>query len=192
MIRQVTGGVLSSRIITRSLMVTSEVLLFHFLRCCKWPRYSLDHRSKSVAAPARLVATRTICWWWWRLCLGSGSRSRELQWENGHGFGSLGSDDKGAKGRELRQASIWVNNVCISSNGNNALPATRFKWCLAVLTADSQRPPYGGIKQNVMLSFIKGLTAFDWNLVDLSICCNYLGLPRLDTNRFSALKKLYS
>jgi hypothetical protein len=129
-IRQVTGGVLSSRMITRSLMVTSGVLLFHFLRCCKWPRYSLDHRFQKCCCACEtrchrdnlLVAVKVVS------CSGIAFKGAPVRkWPGVKGFRSFGSDDNGVKGRDLRQAWIWVNSVCISSNENNALPATRFK-----------------------------------------------------------------
>ena len=133
------------------------------------------------------------------------------KWPGVRAIGSLGSDDIGDMGRELRMLSISIVNVFMSSKQSCSLPITRRTWCLNDFTAAYQIPPKwgdsGGINCHIISRFVRKL--WTWSLcfverksflissislraptklVPLSLRI-VRGRPRLETNHRSAAMK---
>ena len=114
-------------------------------------------------------------------------------------------------GLEFRQASTCAVTVDSSSYVSFWSPTTFFKWCLAVLTAASHRPPkwgaLSGIVCQVMWLSRKNVLRIEVHSVVVSSLyrssrsflaprkfpplseCRSLGSPLLDANRFRAARK---
>ena len=132
---------------TRSPILRLSWGVFHFERCCKRCKYSCCQRRQMCCEKAC-----TCCHLLSRL-LGMSERLDSITDFRGppakkcpgvSGSKSFGSVESGTIGREFKIASTRVVNVTNSSYVSSWSPITRWRWCLALHTARSHRPPWWG------------------------------------------------
>ena len=124
------GGVISLVTKTRSPFWIKVWLVFHFWRCWREVRYSLDHRFQKLCTIrvtfSHLLPRGTLVW----VASGTGTRNelRMIKKCAGvSGVKSVSSSLIGMSGLEFNTASIRHNTVESSENVRSCLPTTRRK-----------------------------------------------------------------
>jgi len=134
------GGRFSFLSRTKSLIFKLFCCSFHLTRFCKLATYSVNHLrciSSYRSSLEIFVSDKSFSG-----MLVNDSPTKKCPGVNG--CKSDGSEDKGDKGLEFKQASIRTNTVDSSSNVNRWLPITLLRWYLQDFTPASHKPPRCG------------------------------------------------